>query len=244
MKGAVSRFVGRARKWLAEFGSLTPIALITAFLPMLGSIVLLTVGYPIGVWLRENQAVGAVGYTAGVLIACGLALVPTNIIGIIGGFAFGFGPGLALLMAAIVGAALISYSVHRRLVGDKVPELAEQHPKAQAVYKTLTGRGFFRTTLIVLLIRLSVLMPFALSNFIFAAAKVPRGIFAIGTFLGMLPRSGAVVFTGAGLSELTFDASEGAAMIVFGIAATLISVVVISILSRRALEKLTEESSG
>src|SRR5687768_4965759 len=159
MKGALSRFVGRGRKWLAEFGSLTPIALIAAFLPMLGSIVLLAVGYPIGVWLRENQAVGAVGYITGVLIACGLALVPTNIIGIIGGFAFGFGLGLALLMAAVVGASLISYSVHRRLVGDKVPQLAEQHPKAQVVYDALTGRGFFRTTLIVLLIRLSVLMP-------------------------------------------------------------------------------------
>jgi len=240
MLDAVSRSVGRLREKLAEFGNLTPIALVTTFLPMLGAVLLLAVGYPLGLWLRENQAVGAVSYMTGVLIVCGLALMPTNVIGIIGGFSLGFEIGLALLMVAIVGAALISYFIHRRLAGDKVPDLAEKHPKAQAIYDALTGQGFYRTTLIVLLIRLSILMPFALTNFILASAKVRPGTFALGTFLGMLPRSGAVVLTGAGLSELTLDASVSSSMIVLGIAATLVSVVVISVISRRALEKLTE----
>lgn len=241
---ALRKIYARVRARLAEFGKLTPIAIVTTFLPMAGSSVLILIGYPLGMWLRENQAVGAAAYTAGVVIICGLALMPTNLIGIVGGFAFGFYLGLALLMAAIVGAAFLSYLIHRRIVGDKVPEIAEQHPKAEAVYKALVGRSFFRTMLIILLIRFSIIMPFALTNFILASAKVPPSTFLLGTFVGMLPRSGAMVLTGAGLSELTLETPVDFWFIFSGIAATLIAIVVISIVSRRALEKLTLVADG
>ncbi len=206
---------------------------------MVGTTVLFIAGYPLGAWLKENQAVGAVGYAFGVLIFCGLALVPTNVIGVIGGFAFGFDVGLALLMAAVVGAAFISFLIHRRIVGDKVPDIAEKHPKARAVYEALVEQSFWRTTAIILLIRLSIVMPFALTNFILASAKVRVAAFLTGTFIGMLPRSTAVVFAGAGLSELSLETSDDVWIISFGIAATLLSIIVISIISRRALEKLT-----
>lgn len=239
----LSRFHSFIRERLIEFGKLTPIALVTAFLPMLGTVVLFAIGYPLGVWLRENQAVGAFGYTAGVLVVCGLALMPTNVVGVIGGFAFGFDVGLALLMTAIVGASYVSYLIHRRIAGDKISEIAEQHPKARAIYNALTGQGFVRTTIIILLIRLSIIMPFAFTNFLLAAANVRRATFLVGTFVGMLPRSGAVVLTGAGLSELVLDASPNIWLIAFGITATLISIILISIISRRALEKLTADAN-
>lgn len=229
---------------IAELGKLTPIALVTAFLPMLGTVVLFAVGYQLGMWLRENQALGAFGYTAGVIVVCGLALMPTNVIGIIGGFAFGFELGLVLLMIAIVGAAYISFVIHRRIAGDKVSEIADKHPKAQAIYEALTGQGFARTTLIILLIRFSIVMPFALTNFLLAAAKVPPSTFLVGTFVGMLPRSGAVVLTGAGLSELVLDDAPNGWLIGFGIAASVISIVLISIISRRSLEKLTKTANA
>ncbi|HMQ02826.1 MAG TPA: VTT domain-containing protein [Pyrinomonadaceae bacterium] len=233
-----SKFV-KLSSTVRQLGKLTPIALITTFLPIAGTFVLFAFGYPLGVWLRENPEIGAVGYTAGVLVVCALALLPTNVIGVIGGFAFGFDMGLVLLMIAVVGAAFVSYSIHRRIAGDKLPDVASQHPRAQAIYKALISEGFARTALVVLLIRFSILMPFALTNFILASAKVPRSTFIFGTFVGMLPRSGAVVMTGAGLSELTLNPSPNMWSIWFGIAATLLSVVVIAIISRRALDRLT-----
>ncbi len=238
----LSSIYGRLRERVAELGALTPIALVTTFLPMLGTSVLFVVGYPLGVWLRENQAIGAVGYAVGVLIVCGLALMPTNVIGIIGGFAFGLDLGLALLMIAIVGASFTSYLIHRRLVGDKLPNVAEQHPKAQAIYEALTGQGFVRTAMIILLIRWSIIMPFALTNFLLASAKVRPSAFLAGTFVGMLPRSGAVVLTGAGLSELTLETPRNFWLLVSGIAASLISIIIISLISRRALDKLTRSA--
>lgn len=231
--------ITRIRLRLKEFGSLTPIAFVTTFLPMSGAAVLLAFGYPLGLWLRENPELGAVGFAFGVMIFCGLALVPTNVIGVIGGFAFGFYAGLLLLIAAVVAASFISFRIHSRIIGEKVPDLAEKHPKAGAVYRALVGQGFVRTTTIILLIRLSIIMPFALTNFILASARVSAAAFLAGTFLGMLPRSAAVVFAGAGLSELTLETPTDIWTISFGIAATLISIIVISLISRRALDKYT-----
>jgi len=222
-----------------EMGRLTPIALVTTFLPMVGSAGLLIFGYPIGIWLRENPFTGAVSFTVGVLLICGLALMPTNLIGILGGFAFGFELGLALIMIAIVGAAFLSFLIHRRVIGDAVPEFTGRHPKADAIYRALTGQGLVRTVVIILLIRFSILMPFAFTNFLLASAKVPAPVFAFATFLGMLPRSGAVVLTGAGLSQLTFDKAPDLWFIVFGTAATIASIVVIAVISRRALDRMT-----
>lgn len=236
----LSKIYARIRERIVELGKLTPIAIVTTFLPMLGTSVLFVIGYPLGMWLRENQAVGALSFTTGVMVVCGLALMPTNVIGIIGGFAFGFDLGLALLITAVVGAAFISFLIHRRIVGDTVPDLALKHPKAQAVYKALVGQGFVRTTLIILLIRFSIIMPFALTNFLLASARVPPSTFLLGTFVGMLPRSGAVVLTGAGLSELTLEAPTDFWFIFLGIAASLVSIIVISVISRRALEKMTQ----
>jgi uncharacterized membrane protein YdjX (TVP38/TMEM64 family) len=77
-----------------------------------------------------------------------------------------------------------------------------------------------------------------LTNFLMAAARVPMKSFVIGTFVGMLPRSSAVVFLGAGLSELTFDNQQNTWLFIFGVAATIIVVLVIGTISKHALERL------
>ena len=236
-------FFSKIKNYLKELGNLTPIALITTFLPILGSTVLLIFGIQLGSWLKENWEVGMPLFLLGVLVFCGLALLPTNVIGLIGGWAFGFEAGIALLITGVVGAALISFLIHRRIVGDKLPEVFKKHPKAQAIYEALLEQNLWRTTLIVFLLRVSVIMPFAFTNFLMASARVPLGAYITGTFFGMLPRSSAVVFVGAGLSELSFDNSQDAGLIIGGIAATIISVIFIGSISNRALERLTEKKA-
>ncbi|CAN5757994.1 hypothetical protein BH20ACI4_BH20ACI4_23850 [soil metagenome] len=237
----MKKFFDKIKTYLKELGNLTPIAFITAFLPILGSTILLVFGLPLGYWLRENREIGMPLYLLGILVFCGLALLPTNVIGIIGGWAFGFELGIAVLITGVVGAALISFLIHRRIVGEKLPEVFEKHPKAQAIYEALLEQNLWRTTLIIFLLRISVIMPFAFTNFLMASARVPLGSYTLGTFFGMLPRSSAVVFVGAGLSELSFDNPQDSWLIIGGIVATIISVVVIGIISSRALEHLTSK---
>lgn len=233
------KYFDKIRGWLKEFGKLTPMALVTAFLPMLGSAALLIVAFPLGNWLRENWEIGAVLYFLGVVFFCGLALLPTNVVGLIGGWAFGFELGILVLIASVVSAATVSFLIHSRIVGDKLPGVFEARPKARAIYQALASEDFWRTFAIIFLLRLTPAMPFALTNFLMASARVPLGSFVAGTFVGTLPRSSAVVLIGAGLSELSFDNSQDKWLIIFGIAATIVAVVVIGIISKRALDRLT-----
>lgn len=205
---------------------------------MAGSFVLVIVGYPLGNWLRENWEIGMPSYLLGVLIFCGLALIPTNLIGILGGWAFGFVVGLALLMAGIVGAAYISFLIHKRIVGRKLPDITEKYPKAQAIYDELVHDDLRRATLVIFLVRASVIMPFAFTNFLLASARVSSVAYLIGTFLGMLPRSAAMAFTGAGLSDLDLENPTESWVIILGVAASILMIVVVSLLSRRALDRL------
>lgn len=234
----------KIRGYLKEFGTLTPVAAISTFLPILGSSILLATAYPLGYWLRENWEIGAVIYVSGIVFFCGLALLPTNVIGILGGWAFGFPLGITLLISGVVSASLVSFLINSRLVGDRLPHVFGAHPKAKAIYTALLGQSVRRTTLIIFLLRLSPAMPFALTNFLMASARVPLKSFLIGTFFGMLPRSSAVVFVGAGLSELTLNTAEDAWLLIFGIAATILSAFVIGAISKRALERLTDESAA
>ncbi len=235
----IKNYFSRLTDLVRESGKMTPVAFITAFLPMIGSAVLLTVAYPLGFWLRENWEVGSGLFLLGVVAFCGLALLPTNVLGILSGWSFGFEFGIVILAVGIVSAATVSFVIHSRLMGDTLPGIFEQHPRAQAVYESLIKHNSRRTTLIIFLLRLSPAMPFALTNFLMASARVPVKSFIVGTFLGMLPRSSAVVFVGAGLSELSFSDPQEAWLIVFGILATIVSVIFISFVARRALAHVT-----
>ncbi len=240
----MKRFLEKVVGYLKEMGKLAPIALLTAVLPMFGSTMVILFGYPLGYWLRENWEIGGGLFLLGILFFCGLSLLPTNVVGIISGWSFGFGFGIAILICGVVGAATISFVIHKRIVGDTLPHVFEKHPKAQAVYQALIGQSKWRAALIIFLLRLSPAMPFALTNFLMASARVPIKSYVGGTFLGMLPRSSAVVFVGSGLSELSFNDPQEMWLIVFGIAATILSVIFIGLVARRALDHLTQEKQA
>jgi uncharacterized membrane protein YdjX (TVP38/TMEM64 family) len=231
--------ISKIKEKLREFGKLTPMALLMAVLPMSGSFILVLVGYPLGMWLRENWQAGSVAFTIGVIIFCGVSLIPTNLIGVLGGWAFGFGFGLFLLMIGITGAAYISFLINRRIAGNRLPEIAEKYPRAEAIYDELVREDQGRATLVVFLLRASIIMPFAFTNFLLASARVSSISFIIGTFFGMLPRSAVTVFVGAGLSTLVLDAASQPWVIIPGFAASVVMIVVLAFLSRRALMKMT-----
>lgn len=237
----IKKISDRVVGFVKSTGKMTPLAFVTAFLPMIGSAMLLSVAYPLGYWLRENWEVGSGLFLLGVVAFCGLALLPTNVLGILSGWSFGFEFGILVLASGIVCAATMSFLIHSRIVGNKLPELFSKHPRAQAVYNSLVRHDNRRTTLIIFLLRLSPAMPFALTNFLMASARVPVKSFVLGTFFGMLPRSSAVVFVGAGLSELSFTDPQETWLIVFGIAATIASVIFISFVAKRALAHVTRD---
>lgn len=224
---------------IRELDRVAALGAATAVVPIVISTLLLVFAPAAGNWLRENWQIGAIVYVMFVWLACGFALLPTNVIGILCGWAFGFSLGICLHLLGIVGASLISNYVLSPMVGDNLQKYLTRHEKAKTMHQALLNKNYRRTTLVITLLRFSPAMPFALTNLLMAAARVPLSSFLLGTFIGMLPRSAAVVFFGAGLSELNFDEPFNIWMFAFGFAATLLSVIVISYFSKQALTRLT-----
>lgn len=238
-----SKMFQKLLKIIRDLGRLTPMAITMLFLPILGSFALIVFLQPVGDWLRENWQIGTLVYFTATAILCGLSLIPTNVIGLVGGWSFGFPVGLAVLMAAIVGAAVLSFLIHKRISGRKLPDVVSKHIKTDAIYRVLMREDYWRTTFIIFLLRVSVIMPFAFTNFLLASARVPLGSYILGTFGGMLPRSAAMVFAGAGLSALDPGNSRDLVALTVGIIATFASIIVIARLSRNALLRIAAEEN-
>lgn len=213
------------------------------FMPILGSSLLIAFLIPLGHWLRENQEAGIAVFLAGTLLFCGLALLTTNVIGIVSGWAFSFELGLLVLITGVVGASIISFLINHRLSGERLPEVLQKHPRSAAIYNSLLREDIKRTTLIIMLLRTSVIMPFAFTNFLLAASRVPLPAFVIGTAAGMLPRSASMAFIGAGLAELSVENSRETYLFVIGAVGSVIAIITIGILSRRALARLTQREN-
>ncbi len=213
--------------------------MVSTFLPIVGSMTLIAFIMPIGEWLRANWEIGILVFIAGIMFFCGFALLPTNVIGVVSGWAFSFELGLAVLMAGVVGASLISFAVNSRISGEHLSRAIEKHPRSSAIFRALLQEDIRRTIFIIVLLRMSVIVPFALTNFLMAAAQVSLKPFLVGTALGMLPRSAAMVYVGSGLSQLNLSDTRETAFFAIGVAATIATVIAIGVFSRRALLRMT-----
>jgi uncharacterized membrane protein YdjX (TVP38/TMEM64 family) len=168
----------------------------------------------------------------------GLALLPTHTIILLGGWAFGMTIGLPAALFGFNGGALIGYFVGRRAAGQRVVDVISENPKWQAIYDALLGGGFWKTLGYVTLLRLPPNSPFAMTNLVMAATRVPLGAYVLGTFFGMLPRATVVIALGAGLENLA-DADKPWWMFVVTIVLTIIILVVLAKVANRAIAKAT-----
>ena len=176
----------------------------------------------------------------GILI--GISFVPTYACAILAGWAFGFVIGWPLAMVTISVASLLAYVIGRWVARDRVHEVIQGNAKANAIYRSLLGTRSGRTMLVVALLRVPPASPFALANFVLAAARVPIFEYAIGTLIGIVPRTAMATFAAAGLEQLQFKNVSATWMVVAGIVATIVVCVVLGVLSKRALRQMSVEA--
>lgn len=226
---------------VSKLGRLAPLGLAALFMPIIGSSLLIAFVLTIGPWMRDNWRIGALLMCCGIVLICGLSLMTTNVIGVVCGWAFGFPLGLVVLITGIVGASVVSFRLYSRISGDRLLSQLETHPRSKAIHTALLRESSAKATLIVLLLRFSIVMPFAFTNLLLAASKVPFRAFIIGTTIGMLPRAATTAYIGAGLFELDLDNARDTTMFIIGVIASVVSIIIIAILSRRALERMTDK---
>jgi uncharacterized membrane protein YdjX (TVP38/TMEM64 family) len=114
-----------------------------------------------------------------------------------------------------------------------------ERPKWRAVVESLLGRKSSRTLLVVTLLRIPPMSPFAIANFALAAAKVKLFEYNLGTFLGVLPRTALATYAAAKLEQLRFKDVGDVWSVVFAIVATLGACIALGMLGNRALRQVT-----
>lgn len=228
--------------WWRKIGPLGPLAVLSLSVPPLSGVLLLGTMNRLGPWLREAQEPGLLLYVAAFTLLGGFGLLPTYAQSMLGGWAFGVWVGFPAALGGFLGAALVGYALSRRISGCRLEALLAEHTTLNAVYAALLRSGFLNAWLIVTLLRLPPNTPFAASNVAMAALRVPVGPFALGTMCGMAPRTFAVVYAGAGLATLDLANREQTGWFAAGLAATVLAVVVIGWMARRALRKVGEAS--
>ena len=121
---------------------------------------------------------------------------------------------------------------------DRVLTVIAERPRWHAVHRALLGSESGRTLLVVTLLRIPPASPFALTNFVLAAGRVPLWDYTLGTLIGIAPRTAAAAFAAAGLEQLRFKNVSENWMVVAGIIVTIVVCVVLGVLSNRALRSM------
>ncbi len=235
---SLAEIFATAKTVFRRLGPGGPLALIASTLPAIGAVALPFTFNIIGPWLQSRGALGLAIYTVGFMVCAGVAILPTHIQSALGGWAFGFWAGFPCAVAGVLGASAIGYIIALRATGDRALQLIAEKPKLKAVHDALLGSGFWKSLLIVLLIR-GALSPFALTNLVLAATRVNPLVYALGTVIGLAPRTGAVVFLAVGLHAVTSQQPRNLPLWISGLAITLLAIIVIAQVANRAITKIT-----
>ena len=131
----------------------------------------------------------------GVYLARPLVLFPATVLTVAGGFLFGAAGGLALVLLASNGSAMVAYGLARWLRAGASPEAAETGRLGRWT-RRLRARSF-ETVIVMRLLYL----PYDLVSYLAGALRIHPVAFIVGTAIGSAPATVAFVLFGASLES-------------------------------------------
>jgi uncharacterized membrane protein YdjX (TVP38/TMEM64 family) len=197
-------------------------------------------------WVRGMGLWGPVLLGAVYVVACVL-FVPGFILTVGAGFLFGPLVGTITVSVASVLGASAAFLLARTLARGWVQRKVADNPKFRALDEAVRQQGFK----IVLLTRLSPILPFNLLNFAFGLTNISLRDFVIASWIGMLPATIVYTYLGSTLKDLadvaTGQAEWGTAREVLfgvGLVAAVAVMILITRIARRALQQAVPVSSN
>ncbi len=208
---------------------------------------------PLGAWVtalaqgaRETGTLGVVVFFAAYVVST-VAVLPGSILTLALGFAYGPVWGLAIASPASVTGATCAFLLGRTLLRDWAAQKLGGSVRARAIEAAVEREGFK----LVLLLRLSPLVPFNLLNYVLSLTSVRLGTYVLASFVGMLPGTLLYVYLGSlapAAAELSSAAQGGGAarttLYVVGLLATVAVVVIGTKAARRALDAELHRTSS
>jgi len=142
-------------------------------------------------WIADLGKLGMVAYL-GLFVAWGMVL-PKGPLVAFAGVAFGLVQGLLLVYLGATVAMVCGFWLARRFGQRRARAWLARHPWADACDRALATRG----TRLVLLLRLSPVIPGHLQNYLYGLSRVPFGPCLLASWLGILPYTALLVAGGA-----------------------------------------------
>lgn len=143
-------------------------------------------------------------YFALAYISVDILAIPAVALTASSGYLFGLLNGTLMVVICATTAASISFFIGRVFLRDWAQKYISGNDRWRIVDKAVAKEGFK----IILLLRLSPLLPFALSNYVYGVTSVDFISYITATFLGFTPGSFGVVYFGSAGKALS---TEGAA---------------------------------
>jgi uncharacterized membrane protein YdjX (TVP38/TMEM64 family) len=192
-------------------------------------------------WLRGLGSVGILAFIVIYNLAT-LFLVPASLLTVGGGAIYGLWWGSAYVLVAALMGAVIAFMIGRYGARSLLLRILQKHPHLQRLDAALGQKGLQ----IVLLTRLSPLLPFNLMNYLFGVSRIPLKDYVIGS-VGILPGTIMYVYIGAVAADLTIldmnqslDPQLALTQLVIkcmGLFATVITTVYLTSIAQQALAK-------
>ncbi|PYJ68224.1 MAG: hypothetical protein DME75_13505 [Verrucomicrobia bacterium] len=203
---------------------------------------------PVQQWLRTFNAWVAQMGVAGIFIFVGtyalatVLLAPGSVLTIGAGFAFGLWKGfLAVSAGSTLGAAL-AFLVARFIARERVAAIAQRNEKFREMDSAIGKQG----AKLIFLLRLSPVIPFNLSNYLYGLSAVKFWPYVLASWIGMIPGTFLYVYIGTASQAAVSAAAGGEAMkhgwqywtfMSIGLIATIIVTIWVTKIGHDALKK-------
>ncbi len=110
-----------------------------------------------------------------------------------GGLTWGVAAGLPLVSAVSTVTAALAFLIARHFARARVEAFARRNATFAAIDRAVAQKGWR----IVFLLRLSPVVPFSASNYLYGVTAVPFGPYVLASWIGMLPVTLLYVYLGA-----------------------------------------------
>lgn len=188
-------------------------------------------------WSREHAALGGLLYLLASALAAVL-FVPGSVIGMSGGYLFGLPYGMAMAAAGGALGAILAFLNGRTFARGFVFGRLRTHPRLLALDRALYERSF----LVVMLTRLSLIIPYNVLNYLYGVTGVKKMPYALASTLGLIPAMALWAYVGTLardfddiLSGKLEAGTAGTVMILVGFGAIVAAVVVVHRTASKAL---------
>ena len=194
-------------------------------------------------WIQRLGPWGAVVFSVAYVPAA-LLFVPGSLLTLAAGFLFGLVKGTLVVSLGSTAGAVAAFVVARRVAHQAIARRLAGRPMLAAIDRAVDTEGFK----IVLLTRLSPLLPFNVLNYAFGLTSVPLRTYAFASWIGMLPGTVMYVYLGtaakslaAVLSGETRRSTAQQTMFIIGLVATVAATTIVTRTAKRALDEFVTQ---